>query len=90
MTDSLCAPRISKNVAREHNMCCNYGRSQKFVEQRRKTTASQQVKVVNELNQHLTELFTCWPPLNNNTIAVDIDALSQAIIALANQDQQRL
>ncbi|CAF3407034.1 unnamed protein product [Rotaria socialis] len=43
MTDGLCAPRISKNVAREHNMCCNYGRSQKFVEQRRKTTASQQI-----------------------------------------------
>ncbi|CAF1576712.1 unnamed protein product [Didymodactylos carnosus] len=62
----------------------------KFVEQRRKTIEAQQVKVVNQLNEHLMQRFTCWPLLDNNTIAVDISALSEAIIDLVMKDQKRL
>ena len=74
-------------TAKEHRTCPSYGRSEKVIEQRRKTIEDQLKRTANELHQQLVKLPE-WA--DNVQPSIDSNLLSTAIKACVEHGQKRL
>jgi hypothetical protein len=54
--EGVWAPRKSKSIAKQQNICATYGRSETLVKQRQKTIEHQIRRTANELQQHMYQL----------------------------------
>ena len=87
LKDEVWTSRIPMKTAQVHNTCPSYGRSLKFIEQRRKTIEHQLKRTEKELHQQLLQLPQ-WtdkakPPISSTL-------LFTAIQACVEKNQQRL